>query len=45
MEQKVQIVSQAYQEYGLNQSLKALGLAKSIWYYSQRQKKSLEEKI
>lgn len=44
MEQKVQIVSQAYQEYGLNQSLKATSLAKSSWYYYQKQKKSLEEK-
>lgn len=44
MKQKVQIVSWAHQEYGLNQSLKALGLAKSTWYYYQRQKKSFEEK-
>ena len=44
MEQKVPVVSQACREYGLNQSLKALGLAKSTWYYYHRQKKSLEEK-
>jgi putative transposase len=44
MEQKIQIVRQAYQEYGLNRTLKALGLAKSTWYYYQRQKKNLEEK-
>lgn len=44
MEEKIQLVSQACQEHGLNQSLKALGLAKSTWYYWQRQKQSLEEK-
>ena len=44
MQQKIQLVSQACQEHGLNQSLEALGLAKSTWYYWQRQKQDLMEK-
>lgn len=44
MKEKIKLVDQACREHGLNQSLKALGLAKSTWYYWQRQKQSLGEK-
>lgn len=44
MEEKVKRVNQYYQEYGLNQTLQVIGLPKSTWYYSQKQKVNLENK-
>lgn len=43
-EEKVALVASAQDGHGLNQSLKALGLAKSTWHYHQNQKMTYEEK-
>jgi len=44
MEKKVKIVSRYWQEYGLNQTLKVIGVPRSTWYYYQKQKIGFEEK-
>lgn len=44
MAEKVNLVQRACQDYGLNQVLKAFDLAKSTWYYYQKQKQGFEEK-
>lgn len=43
-EQKVALVGAAWETYGLNRALTAVGLPKSTWYYHQTQKVSYEAK-
>ena len=43
-EQKVALVEEAQQTYGLNRALAAVGLPKSSWYYHQKQKVAYQEK-
>jgi len=43
-EEKVGLVETAKDTYGLNQSLKVIGLPKSTWYYHQNEKVTYEEK-
>jgi hypothetical protein len=43
-EQKVSLVKDAKEIYGLNRSLAAIDLAKSTWYYHQNDKVDYEEK-
>ena len=42
--EKVQIVEENAQTYGLNVTLDAIGLPKSTWYYWKNQKVDYEEK-
>jgi putative transposase len=44
LEQKVSLVKDAKEIYGLNRSLAAVDLAKSTWYYHQNDKVDYEEK-
>lgn len=43
-EEKVSLVETAKDTYGLNQSLKVIGLPKSTWYYHQNEKVMYEER-
>jgi putative transposase len=43
-EDKVRLVSEVKQEYGLNMVLEAIDLPKSTWYYRKKNKQSYEEK-
>ncbi len=43
-EQKVTLVKEAQQTYGLNRALAAIDLPKSSWYYHQQQKVAYQEK-
>jgi putative transposase len=43
-EQKVELVAEVREEYGLNQTLGAVELAKSTWYYWQSEKQDYGEK-
>ena len=43
-EQKVALVEEAQQAYGLNRALAAVGLPKSSWYYHQKQKVAYQDK-
>jgi transposase InsO family protein len=43
-EQKVTLVKDAQESFGLNRSLAAVGLSKSTWYYHQKQKVAYQEK-
>jgi putative transposase len=43
-EQKVALVQEAQQTYGLNRALEAIELPKSSWYYHQKQKVAYQEK-
>ena len=43
-EQKVALVEEAQQAYGLNRALVAVGLPKSSWYYHQKQKVAYQDK-
>jgi putative transposase len=43
-EEKVDLVETTKDTYGLNQSLKVIGLPKSTWYYHQNEKVTYEEK-
>ncbi len=42
--EKVELVEETWEEYGLNRTLKALELSKSTWYYHRKEKKSYKEK-
>jgi putative transposase len=43
-EDKVKIVSEVKQEYGLNMALRVIGLPKSTWYYQRKNKQCYKEK-
>lgn len=43
-EQKVVLVEEAQQTFGLNRALAAVGLPKSTWYYHQQQKVAYQDK-
>jgi len=43
-EQKVALVEEAQQTFGLNRALVAVGLPKSTWYYHQKQKVAYQDK-
>lgn len=43
-EEKVDLVETTKDTYGLNQSLRTIGLPKSTWYYHQNEKMTYEEK-
>jgi len=43
-EQKVALVKEAQQTYGLNRALAVIGLPKSTWYYHQKQKVAYQDK-
>ena len=43
-EQKVALVEEAQQTYGLNRALAIVGLPKSSWYYHQKQKVAYQDK-
>ena len=43
-EQKVQLVGETWEDFGLTAALKTLDLPKSTWYYHRNQKLSYEEK-
>jgi len=43
-EDKVSLVSEVKQEYGLNMALRVIDLPKSTWYYQKKNKRSYEEK-
>jgi putative transposase len=43
-EEKVSLIETTKDAYGLNESLKAIGLPKSTWYYHQNEKVAYEEK-
>jgi putative transposase len=43
-EQKIELVAEVREEYGLNQTLGGVGLAKSTWYYWQRERQDYSQK-
>lgn len=43
-QQKVELVEEAKEQHGLNQTLQAVGLPKSTWYYWQNQKQDYAQK-
>jgi putative transposase len=43
-EEKVEIVKRHAPEYGLNVTLRAIGLPKSTWYYWKNERRSIEER-
>ena len=43
-EDKIRLVSEVKQEYGLNMALSAIDLPKSTWYYRKKNKQCYKEK-